>query len=380
VREYRVAIVGGSGFMGKAHSLALSIAPQLGNGEVAFRKQLLVGSNDVDASESARVLGWKSSSSDWRDAVTREDIEIVDIVTPPHLTADIALAAIEAGKHVFCEKPITNDGVIADRLWTAARASNVVTQVGYNFRHAPAIAYLKQLLLDGSLGDPLQFRAVFLHDLGYVLDDPGWRGNRKTGGPGVSGDIGSHIVDLAEYLYGDVIRVAAQLRARDSITGAWMAEAARHEQDSLDHGGVWIVEFESGAIGTFAVSSVSSGHKTAIRIELDATKGAARFDWSKRDEVEVSFVDDPPQHSGFHSVVVGARHDVDHLWYSVGGLGFGYLDSEVIQFWKFLESVAANTPATPHFGEAAHVQHVIDAVQRSARTSTWEPVPPSRAD
>ncbi|TPX03347.1 Gfo/Idh/MocA family oxidoreductase, partial [Schumannella luteola] len=249
MKELKVALIG-AGFMGRAHSLAYALAPIASPLGATIVKQVLVDANAELAAGAAEQLGWAESGTDWREVVSRDDIDIVDICTPPQFHAEIALAAIEAGKHVFCEKPITNDPDEARAIVAAAARAGVVTQVGYNYRHTPAVAFAKKLLDEGRLGTPLQFRAQYAQEVGFWADPNRWRALKATGGSGTVGDIGSHIIDIAEHLFGDIVRVAA--RARSYGGDGWRAESERLDGDLIDDAAVWLAEFANGAIGTFS--------------------------------------------------------------------------------------------------------------------------------
>jgi predicted dehydrogenase len=371
MKEIKVALIGGSGFMGRAHSLGYSLVSVLAGAELSVRKSVLVDVDAAVAARSATELGWERSSADWRAVVADPEIDVIDIVTPPGLHREIALAAIEHGKHVFCEKPITNDLAGAIEMREAAEARGTITQVGFNYRHISAISFLKGLLDEGRLGVPLQFRGEYLTDALFFIDDFGWRGSRASGGSGATGDIGSHIVDVAEYLLGPIARVCAVQRTkrRDAMDDGWHDEAERRAADRLDDAGTWIAEFENGAIGTFSIGLYSSGRKNALTFEIDASKGSVEFDWNERDKFRVSYVADPADHSGLRTVeVTGAHPDV---WYPVPGLGQGYLDGTATQLRRFLTAVATGGSGSPDFADAVRVQRVIDAIDESARNGAW---------
>ena len=288
---------------------------------------------------------------------------------------EIAVEASRAGKHVFVEKPITNDAVQAERMVQAAHGAGVVSQVGYNYRHTQAIAFLKQVLDSGRLGVPLQFRASYLQDGAFYVPTMGWRSFRSQGGSGVTGDLGSHIIDAAEYLCGEITRVSATLLSRERDTGGtWRTDEERRAQDHVDDAGVWLAQFASGAVGTFSASFYAAGRKNRLAFELDASAGAAAFDWNRREELELCYVDDPATESGFRTVILGAAEHPNG-WWPFAGLGTGYVEAAVTQIESIVRAVLDKDRAHPDFAEAAHVQQVVDAVNRSAASGQWEDVP-----
>lgn len=369
MKELKVALIG-AGFMGRAHSLAYSLAPIASELGATIVKQVLVDANPEVADAAARQLGWAEAVTDWRDIVTRDDIDIVDICTPPQFHAEIALAAIEAGKHVFCEKPITNDPDEARALVAAAARAGVVTQVGYNYRHTPAVSFAKKLLDEGRLGTPLQFRGNYTQEVGFWADPNRWRALKATGGSGTVGDIGSHIIDIAEHLFGDIVRVAARARSFDGE--GWRPDAERIEGDLIDDAAVWLAEFANGAIGTFSVSQFGVGRKNRIAFEFDASKAAVQFDWNDREVFHVAYVDEPADHRGFRAIHTNDQHPDG--WWRLAGLGTGYPEVSTIQFQHFIRAIVDGTPTAPDFERAAHVEDVVAAVYRATQSDTWETV------
>jgi len=370
VKQLSVALVGG-GFMGKAHSLAYSLAPIAGDVGAQVSKRVLVDADATTARTLASQLGWESSSGDWREVVERDDIDIVDICTPPQFHREIALAALAAGKHVFCEKPLANTVAEAVEMRDAAQRAGVVAQIGFNYRHSPAIEFARLLLDRGQLGTPLQFRASYLQEGGFNANPNLWRAKRSTGGSGFVGDVGSHIIDTAEYLFGDIARVCGL--ARTSSEDGWMPESERLATDALDEAGVWIAEFANGALGSFAVNRLSSGHKNQILFGFDASKAAVEFDWNQRDEFRVSYVDGPADHMGFQTIHMNTEHP--NGWWRLAGIGSGYAEVSAIQFQKFLRAIVSGVRAEPDFDQGLHVQQVVEAVLDSAAVGGWVDVP-----
>jgi predicted dehydrogenase len=378
MKEVRVAIIGGAGFMGYAHSLGWSLAPIAADAGALIVKAVVVEADEERATRAADRYGWEEWSTDWREVIARSDIDIVDIVTPPAAHAEVALAAIAAGKHVFVEKPISNDLADAITMQAASAESPVVTQVGFNYRYTPAVTFIKKMLLDGTLGQPLQFRAHYIQDvaiLGRVLS--GWRAQKSAGGSGVVGDIGSHIIDLAEFLVGDISRVSAMIRAKDPAEdSSWLSDEQRRQDDRLDDAALWMAEFENGAIGSFATTVYSSGRKNRIFFELECTGGTVEFDWNRREEVRVSLLNDPPELQGLRTVLVNENHE--DVWWPIGGMGTGYVDGTAIELQKFVRAIVSGGRGAPDFADATHVQKVIAAVMESADSHAWVDVEEAR--
>ncbi|TAP28320.1 MULTISPECIES: Gfo/Idh/MocA family oxidoreductase [Micrococcaceae] len=371
MNEIRVAIIGGGGFMGYAHSLGWALAPITADAGAVVRKAVLVEADEERAKSAAQRLNWEEWSDDWRAVIARDDIDVVDIVTPPGSHAEIAVAALQAGKHVFVEKPISNTLQDAEIMQAAAEKSSSVSQVGFNYRHAAAITLIKNMLDDGTLGHPLQFRAHYTQDvgaLGRVLS--GWRAKKSAGGSGVTGDIGSHIIDLASYLVGDIESVNAIVGAKNPKSNtAWLSDEERKAGDHLDDAALWMTKFENGAIGSFAATVYASGRKNRLFFELECTGGTVEFDWNHTDEIKLSLVSDDPDKQGFRTITLNENHQ--DYWYPLGGMGTGYADDASLQLQKFVRAIVEGRPGTPGFAEATRTQRVIEAVMQSADSHQW---------
>lgn len=367
MKELRVALIGGGGFMGFAHSNAYALVNIDGGLDAKVIKQVIVDIDEKAAAAAADRLGWLESSTDWRAVIARDDIDIIDIVTPPHLHEEIGLAAIAAGKHVFCEKPVTNKSDEGEAMWEAAKKAGVLTQVGFNYRNTAAISYLKQLIDDGTLGEPLQIRMQYMSEGGFGGPMFGWRGVRSTGGSGMVGDLGSHIIDMAVYLLGDIKRVSGHVL----LNGEILPNASGDGED-LDDAGQFLVEFANGGHGSFAYGVQSWRNYNHITLELDMTKGAARFDWNHQDDLQLAVATDV-EPKGFTTVVMDPKHP--DSWWRLAGLGTGYIEPGVNQLRKFVRAITGNTNSHPNFGEATHVQRVVEAVLKSSDSGEWVDVP-----
>lgn len=362
VKDLSIALIGGAGFMGKAHSLAYALADIEQSLGIHVRKAVLVEMEEATASRVAAEFGWDEWSTDWREVMKRDDIDIVDICTPPNTHAEIALAAMAAGKHVLSEKPISTDSQSAAQMWETAQATGVTNQVGFNYRNGAALRFAKALVSSGRIGEPLQLRIQYLQDCGF--GDMGWRNSTRTGGSGALGDVGSHIIDMAQYLLGDILRVSGNL-----ITHRQTADS----EHDVDDAGMFIAEFSGGAIGSFAFSQQAWGQKNRISFELDGTDGALAFDWNSRDELEVFLSESEAEIEGFRRVHLGGAHD--GVWFGLPGLGTGYLESSANQIISFLDAISHGTGAHPNFGEAAAVQRVVEAVIESSEQHNWVVIP-----
>jgi predicted dehydrogenase len=334
---------------------------------VRFVKTVLVESDHDVARRAAADLGWEAWATNWRD--TLDDVDVVDICTPPHLHAAIALEAVARGKHVYCEKPIAMTSSEAEAMARAARDAGVTTQLGFNYRGTPAIRFIRRLIDEGRIGTPLQFRANYQQDTGFYSRSATWRGSRDTGGTGATSGIGSHIIDIALYLNGPIAAVCG-LQYAQSADHTWRPDAERRHLHELDTSALWLARFENGTGGAFTCGYLSPGANNRFAFELDGTRGAVRFDWGRRDVVQFAETELPADTRGFRTIVMGDAHP-DGQW-RLAGMGNGYLDAAAVQFADFAQAIAAERPGAADFDHGLTVQRVVDAVTDSASTGAWQ--------
>lgn len=379
----RIAIIG-TGFMGRMHAHAWRTAPRFFDLPREPRAVVLVGSDAGRAAAAAERFGIPESADDWRRVIERDDIDAVDICTPGDTHAEIALAALAAGRHVLCEKPLANDTADADRMAEAATEAagrGVVAMCGFSYRRTPALAYARQLVADGRIGTIRHVRAQYLQDW---LTDPEapftWRLDRSRAGSGALGDIGAHSIDAAQWLAGSAITaVSAMTRTfvterpvldeRVGLGGRAGAGAAR-ERVTVDDAAAFTASFDDGALGVFEATRMATGHRNANRIELSGDRGAVAFDFSRLNELQFADATLPAGEQGFRRIdVTEPEHPYAGAWWPAGhGLGYEHLFTH--QSVDFVRAVAGEIPAEPSFAEAAQVQRVLDAVERSAASES----------
>lgn len=375
----RVAIIG-TGFMGRMHSHAWRTAPRFFDVSPAPEAALLVGSDAARTTAAAAEFGIAAASDDWRSAVTRDDIDIVDICTPGHTHAEIALAALAAGKHVLCEKPLANDVSDAERMAAAAdeaASRGIVSMCGFSYRRTPALSLAKRLIQDGRLGEIRHVRAQYLQDWLTSPDAPfTWRLDRDRAGSGALGDIGAHSIDTAQWLAGaDITGVSATLRTfvatrprldeRVGLGGHADAGAPR-ERVTVDDAVAFTAAFENGALGVFEATRMASGHRNANRIEINGDRGSIAFDFSFMNELRFHDAQLPAGEQGFRRIdATEPEHPYAGAWWPAGhGLGYEHLFTH--QVVDFVRAITDGTAPQPGFAEAARVQRVLAAVEASA--------------
>ena len=306
-----VAMIGHA-FMGATHSQAWRVAPHFFDLPAQPVMRVVCGRDAARASEAAQRLGWLESSDDWRAVIARDDIDVVDICTPGDSHAEIAVAALAAGKHVICEKPLANSVDEAEQMTAAADAAfsaGVRAMVGFTYRRVPAIALGRQLVQEGRIGDVRHVRAQYLQDW---ISDPeaplSWRLRKEKAGSGALGDIGAHIVDLTQHITGlTITEVSGQLetfvKERPLATEhAGLSGTPGIERGSVtvDDAAVFLARFkETSALGVYEATRFAKGRKNGIRIEVNGSQGSLAFDFEDMNVLEFFDASEPAETAGF---------------------------------------------------------------------------------
>ncbi|MDS2172730.1 Gfo/Idh/MocA family protein [Nesterenkonia sp. CL21] len=379
----RIAVIGHA-FMGAAHLHAWRTAPRFFDLPRRPEVALLVGRDEARTRAAAEKLGVEEIATDWRDAVTREDIDVVDICTPGDTHAVIAEAALAAGKHVLCEKPLANSVQEAESMAAAAAQAaerGVHTFCGFSYRRTPALALARRFVEEGRLGEIRHVRAQYLQDWLSDADAPlTWRLDKETAGSGALGDIGAHSIDAAQWVTGQQIDgVSALLHtfvtsrpvsgSAEGLGGAGDVSGERGPV-TVDDAAAFTARFSGGAVGVFEATRFALGRRNANRLEINGSRGSVAFDFERMNQLEYFDGEDPQQAQGFRTIqVTDAVHPYTDHWWPVGH-GLGYGDLFVHQVADVLTALDAPEGARPDFGEALDVQRVLDAVERSAEDSS----------
>ncbi len=399
----RVGMVGYA-FMGAAHSHAWRSAPRFFDLPLAPELTAVAGRNEDGVRAAAAKMGWESYETDWRRLIERDDIDLIDICTPGYTHAEIAIAALEAGKHVLCEKPLANSVAEAERMAAAAHAAaarGVYSMCGFSYRRTPALALARRMVAEGRLGQIRHVRAQYLQDWLSDADAPlTWRLEKSKSGSGALGDIGAHSIDTAQWITGrNITGVSALLEtfvkdrplAGDLVGlgghGATGEDAVRGPV-TVDDAAIFTARFASGEdgtagstangsagpIGVFEATRFALGRKNAMRIELNGTLGSLAFDFEDMNALSVYDAADGPD-AGFRKVLVTEpEHPYTGNWWPTGhGLGYEHLFTH--QAVDLINAIAANRPPAPSFADALQVQKVLTAVETSAEAdSQWQKV------
>jgi predicted dehydrogenase len=379
--EIGVGLVGYK-FMGRTHSNAYRQVARFFDVDPVPRMRALCGRDEAAVRETAAKLGWEGYETDYRALVVRDDIGLVDVATPGDSHRDVVLAAVAAGKHVLCEKPLANSLDEAREMLAAAKRAGVVNMVNFNYRRVPAVQLAKQLIADGRLGEIRHWRAVYLQDW---INDPNfplvWRLQRDKAGSGALGDIAAHIVDLAHFLLGPITEVVGTLdtfiRRRPlesaSTGGAGLSAAAGQEMGevTVDDATTFLARFAGGATGTFEATRLAPGRRNHNAFEVNGSNGTIVWDLERLNELQVYFADDPAGVQGFRTInVTDAVHPYAAAWWPAGHI-LGYEHTFVHAVKDLLDGIKRNESPAPTFEDGFRCQAVLDAVERSAASRGW---------
>jgi predicted dehydrogenase len=364
-------------FMGRAHANALARLPMFFPDAPAVERDVLIGRDEEALSAAADRLGFDRYVTDWTEVVG--EVDVLYNLGPNDLHPEPSIAALDAGTHVFCEKPLAHTLDAAERMAAAAAESDATSGVAFNYRFVPAIQYAKRLIDDGFLGEVHHVRARYLQD--WLVDPEApwsWRNSAEVAGAGALGDLGAHSVDLAQFLIGaDVTSVSGHLETfveerpvSDEAGGAGDGtdgEDTETRPVTVDDAYTAQAEFEGGAMGVFEASRFATGHKNANTIEINGSDGSIRFDLERLNELEVHGADD----RGFETVLVTDEDDpyVDRWW--PPGHVVGWEHTFVHENYEFLSAAAAGEAHAPDFETGLAVQRVLDAIQRSHERREW---------
>jgi predicted dehydrogenase len=378
----------GYAFMGAAHSQAWRTAPAFFDLPAHPRMTAVCGRDKEAATRVAERFGWESVETDWRALLEREDIDVIDICTPGDTHAEIAVAALRAGKHVLCEKPLANTVAEAETMVRAAdeaRRRGQVAMVGFNYRRVPATALARRMVAEGRLGTLRHVRVTYLQDW---LVDPRfpltWRLRKESAGSGSLGDLGAHIVDLAQFLAGEPLAGVSALtetfvRERplpaSATSGLSGAPTAGTGQVTVDDAALFTGRFTSGALASFEATRYATGRKNALRIELNGERGSLAFDLERLNELYYHDGTEPGTHAGFRRILVTEPdHPYLDAWWPPGH-GLGYEHTFVHQARDLVHAVAEGSRPEPSFADGLQVQRVLAAVEESAeKNSVYTPV------
>jgi predicted dehydrogenase len=381
----------GYAFMGRVHSQAWRSVGAFFDLPVAPVMAVLSGRTKDRTAAAAAQLGWAAVEYDWKDLIRRDDVDIVDVCTPGDTHAEIAIAALDAGKHVLCEKPLANTVAEAEAMAAAAERAaerGVRSMVAFNYRRVPAIALARRFVAEGRLGEVRHVRAQYLQD--WIVDPEFplvWRLQKDRAGSGALGDIGSHIVDTAQFVTGQTLTGVSAItetfvndrplaEESEGLAAGAAGDAESKGSVTVDDAAIFIGRLSGGALASFEATRFATGRKNAMRIEVNGSHGSLAFDFESMNDLWFHDHTLPAEEAGFRRILVTeAGHPYAGAWWPPGhGLGYEHTFNHEVK--DFLEAIGTGTDPVPSFADGLRVQRVLAAVEASAANeSRWTPIP-----
>ncbi|AOZ94371.1 Gfo/Idh/MocA family protein [Paenibacillus crassostreae] len=381
MNQLRIGMVGYK-FMGKAHSNAYRALPMFfPDANLKPAMSVICGRDKDGVNKAAEQFGWAEVETDWRKLVEREDIDLIDINAPSNVHKEIALAAVQAGKHIFCEKPLALTLADSREMLAAAEKAGVKHMIGFNYRFTPAIQLAKKLIDSGRLGEIYHFRAWFLQD--WIIDPSFplvWRLQKEIAGSGSHGDLGAHLIDFAHYLVGDmeeVIGMSETFIRERPLASAMTGLTAKGSNDgpmgevTVDDATLFMTRFVNGAIGSFEATRFAAGHRSTNSFEINGSKGSVKFDFERMNELEVYFTDDDEDVQGFRRVLAtDAAHAYSQAWWPTGHT-IGFEHTFTHEMLELMNAIDEGRQPSPNFNDGVKCQAVLEAVERSVEQRRW---------
>lgn len=357
----RIGIIGG-GYMGKAHAVAFAAVGGLFDTALRPVLEVVCASTDTSAERYRAAFGFNRATSDWRTLVNDPDVDAVVIASPQVTHKDIAIAAFQDGKPVFCEKPLGASLEESREMVAAAKEADAVNMVGFNYIRTPASQYARQLVAEGRIGDVTYFRGEHTEDFLADATAPGtWRTQGMANG--TMGDLAPHMINAARGLIGPISSLIANVETVHATRGGM--PVTNDDQAQM------MCKFENGAQGHLFFSRIATGRKMGYAYEIHGTLGAIRFDQEDQNALWLYTSEGPEAERGFRKILAGPAHP-DYLPFCQGpGHGTGYQDQIIIEANDFLRAIHQNQNIWPTFEEGMEVNRVVKAALDSHDKRAW---------
>jgi predicted dehydrogenase len=364
--QLRIGLIG-TGFMGKTHVFGFAAAQRVFDLPYELVLQTVADRTEEFAAQAARTLGFARASGDWRRLVEDPEIDVIDITAPNAFHKEMALAAIAAGKHVYCEKPLAPLAADARQMAEAAEAAGARTQVGFNYLCNPLLALAREMIRAGELGEIRSYRGIHAEDYMADAESPFTFRHDPVGG-GALADLGSHALATAEFLLGPIEQVLG-----DSVTVIASRPDGRGGSRTVevDDIGRAFLRFSNGASGSIEASWVATGRKMQHDFEVYGTKGALVFSQERFNELHFYSTADPGGRRGFRRIEAGPDHDPYGLFCVAPGHQLGFNDLKAIEVARFVDAIAGKQDEPFGFRAGQRIQELVEAIQRSAQESRW---------
>ena len=371
MKEIGIGVIG-TGFMGKAHSIAYSASASVFGTGLRPRLEMVCDLSPERAQNRATDLGFSRYSADWQDVVNDPAIDLISVCTPNDTHAEISIAALKAGKHVWCEKPMSTTLSDSVAMRDMAAASTGKTIVGYNYTKNPAVTHARRLIEEGHIGRVSGFFCRYDVDNEADGNRPwSWRMSRDKSGTGANGDVLSHVISIGHYLTGSTIsRVVGDIAI---IHSQRQDENSPNKEKTVDNDDMVsaLVTFANGVKGHIGASRVTWGRKCGLRWEIHGTEGTILYDQERLNEIKLFTRNSDPATDGFRTILTGPLHPPYSAFLPNGGHSLGYMDVKICELHELLTAIEQDKQVWPNFEDGLAIEYVMDAVDRSALSGQW---------
>ncbi|WP_087065982.1 Gfo/Idh/MocA family protein [Intestinibacillus massiliensis] len=374
MKEIKIGLIG-SGWMGKAHTNAFLNAQMLFGPEFGRPVFECVSDTQEDVVKAAaEKLGFNRWTTNWMDIINDPAIDLVDIATPNFLHYEMAKAALLAGKHVYCEKPLCFTPAESKELADLAKEKGVVNYVGTQNVNNPANAYVRDLVKEGKLGKIMRFIATYDQDALLDPESPiTWRHINKFAGSGALGDLASHMIAVSQMILGDIdsVNAVSQIIIPERPKARGSSEMAKVENDDIM---TFMAKYKNGCLGTIGTSRVATGRKNFFSYEIQGTEGSVYYSLERMGEVQVYFRSDDGRDGGFRTVLLNPEHEGYGVFEPQAGIAIAFTDMKILEVHKLLAAITQGAPYMCDFAFGHKIDCVIDAVLQSAESEQWTKV------
>jgi predicted dehydrogenase len=371
MKEIGVGVIG-TGFMGKAHSIAYSASASVFGTGLRPRLEMVCDLSPERAQNRATDLGFSRYSADWQDVVNDPAIDLISVCTPNDTHAEISIAALKAGKNVWCEKPMSTTLADSIAMRDMAAASTGKTIIGYNYTKNPAVTHARRLIEEGHIGRVSGFFCRYDVDNEADGNRPwSWRMSRDKSGTGANGDVLSHVISIGHYLTGSTIsRVVGDIAI---IHSQRRDENSPNTEKTVDNDDMVsaLVTFANGVKGHIGASRVTWGRKCGLRWEIHGTEGTILYDQERLNELKLFTRHSDPATDGFRTILTGPLHPPYSAFLPNGGHSLGYMDVKICELHELLTAIEQDKQVWPNFEDGLAIEYVMDAVDRSALSGQW---------
>ena len=362
----RIGLIG-TGFMGKSHVFGITVADRVFDLPYQLELACIADVSESLARGAAETLGFSGWTDDWHTMIDDPEIDLVDITAPNVFHKEMALAAIAAGKHVYCEKPLAPSAEDAAAMAAAAQAIGVKTQVGFNYLCNPMFTCAREMIASGELGEIRCYRGVHAEDYMSDPDNP-WTWRHDPAGGGALSDLGSHALATAEFFAGPIVQVLG-----DSVTAICERPNGQGGTRKVEVDDVTrtALRFKNGATGTIEANWIATGRKMQHEFEIYGSKGALAFSQERFSELRFYSMKDPPGRQGFRTIVAGPEHAPYGRFCVAPGHQLGFNDLKAIEVRGFVEAIAGSRPEPFGFAAGQRIQLLVDRIHDSSREHGW---------